>query len=198
MNSIGNLLTRYALENLASGFRMGNSSLPSPKSVANQYSPKDEAVKVELGKDNHKCRMGPKVYSCVSRYGRSCPKTTTTNLNAPKEAPEKTQSMEARQPKEPLDFKGFQQKNFEEFKAAWGAKDGEADYNATYDSDGNGVIDMVDWLAFGKEMQNSFEQFKLAYGSKTADDNYNDAYDYDKNGVIDMVDWLAFGKNWIA
>ena len=198
MNSIGNLLTRYALENLASGFRMHNCSFPGPKSAANDYSPKNEAVKVELGKDNQKCRMNPKVYGPASRFRRSCPKTTTTNLNAPKETPEKTHPMEDPQPKEQLDFKGFQQMNFKEFMAAWGAKDGEAGYNATYDSDSNGVIDMVDWLAFGREMQNSFEQFKLAYGATATDGNYNDAYDYDKNGVVDMVDWLAFGKNWIA
>jgi len=97
-----------------------------------------------------------------------------------------------------LDFKTVQQMNFSEFRAAWGAKDGEANYNASYDFDNSGGIDMVDWLAFGKDLQNSFEEFKQAWGTKAGDDNYDSRYDYDNNGVIDMADWLSFGKNWVA
>ncbi len=97
-----------------------------------------------------------------------------------------------------LDLSEIKQASFEGFKKCYGAKDGDTNYNTRYDYDNNGVIDMVDWLEFGKEMQKSFQQFKSAFGSHAGLGNYISKYDYDGNGVIDMVDWLEFGKNWTA
>ena len=99
---------------------------------------------------------------------------------------------------EALDLSEIQATSFENFQKCWASKNGDSSYKALYDYDNNGVIDMVDWLGFGKEMQASFQEFKAAYGTTTGAESYNSTYDSDGNGKIDMEDWLAFGKKWTA
>ena len=99
---------------------------------------------------------------------------------------------------ENLDLSEIQKASIKDFTKCWGAKNGNASYEDRYDYDNNGVIDMVDWLNFGKELQASSQEFKAAYGSETGAESYNATYDSDGNGKIDMVDWLSFGKKWTA
>lgn len=101
-------------------------------------------------------------------------------------------------PTELPDFKGVQQSQFKEFQSAWGAKAGSDNFNESYDFDGNGAIDMVDYLQFGKEFNSAFEGFKQSWGTRSEDAEFASQFDYDSNGVIDMVDYLNFGKNWLA
>lgn len=110
----------------------------------------------------------------------------------------KVDSKQMVRPERDLNFDEIEQANFKAFKKCFGTKKGDTKYDARYDYDKNGVIDMVDWLGFGEELQKSCKEFKSAYGSCEGKSNYASKYDYDGNGVIDMLDWLEFGKNWTA
>jgi hypothetical protein len=198
MNTIAKLLGRYALETVMGAFKMRNNRTSSSKGTVDHPKRNNDALAVELGKDNKKERIQTRTYEPGSRSLRSHLKPTIANLKAQKETARANEPMELPPTNEQLDFKEFQQMNFREFRAAWGARKGEANYNALYDFDNNGVIDMVDYLAFGKKLQSSFNEFNQAYGSRTEDGNFDSRYDYDSNGLIDMKDYLAFGKNWIA
>lgn len=118
------------------------------------------------------------------------PENKTNNLEQP--IVEKTVSTEI------PDFNKFKQSKFEEFKVAWGSKTGSDTYNASYDFDANGKIDMVDYLQFGKEFNSAFEGFKHAWGTTSEQAGFVNQFDYDSDGVIDMADYLQFGKNWLA
>ena len=81
MNGIGNLLTNYALENLARGFRNSNHSGSRPRPVANCQIQNNEAVKVEPGKDNQKCLVNAKAHNPVLRAPKSNPQNTNGHSN---------------------------------------------------------------------------------------------------------------------
>lgn len=204
MNSIGNLLAQYRMERFGRGFRIANPYNANAKSVAQRQPLNNAAVKVELGEDNQKDLLKVKPHHTnigpLERSPKKHPVTTnpTTDMDVQKESSQNPESMAPSQTKEALDFKEIQQLKFQELKAAWGTKEGENNYNASYDLDKNGVIDMVDYLAFGKELQKTFEEFKLAWGTRSGEDSFDGRYDYDSNGVIDMKDWLVFGENWVA
>ncbi|MCD4736115.1 MAG: hypothetical protein K8R53_08740 [Bacteroidales bacterium] len=115
-----------------------------------------------------------------------------TKKTAPQAVAEKTV------PAELPDFNALKQSQFKELQAAWGSKAGSDNYNESYDFNDDGVIDMVDYLQFGKEFNSAFEGLKQTWGTRSGEDAYANRFDYDNNGVIDMKDYLQFGKDWLA
>ena len=179
MNSIGNLLAQYRMERFGRGFKIANPYNPNAKSVAQRQTLNNAAVKVELGEDNQKGLLKANPHhtyvGSLERLPKNHPKTKnpTTDIDVQKELPQNLEPMEPLQPEEQLDTKEIQQITFTELKAAWGSKEGEENYNASCDFDGNGVINILDWPHFIEKLQASFQEFKQAYGSKSGENNFS-------------------------
>jgi hypothetical protein len=100
--------------------------------------------------------------------------------------------------REQLNTKEIQRSTFEGLKAAWGSKEGDENYNASYDFDANGVINIQDWPHFLEKLQSSFQEFKQAFGSNTGETAFNVNYDYNRDGTVNIQDWPHFLKQWTA
>jgi hypothetical protein len=137
-------------------------------------------------------------YSPVLRVPKARIAPKTTDSGSREETPQTSRLEASSRPEAQLDLKEIQQLTFKALKAAWGARDGEANYDASYDFDKNGVINMFDWIGFSKELASSFEAFKQAYGSKVGEGSYRSTYDYDDDGAINMFDWIAFRNQWVG
>jgi hypothetical protein len=198
MTTIGALLTRYAFNNLAQALGMHNGHSSSSESAASPNSSESEAFKIELGKHSNKRLVQAATYHPTVQAMRARANAAQKSSAQVDNTPQSEPVGKAAQTTEQLDFQEFEQISFKAFKAAWGTKDGEANFNAAYDFDNNGIIDMLDYLEFGKALQASFKEFKQAWGSAATEATYDSHYDYNKDGIIDMLDWLAFGKNWVA
>jgi len=97
-------------------------------------------------------------------------------------------------------------------KAAFGAKQGEDGYQAEYDIDGNGVIDLKDLLAKLSEVKQSsaatepeptytgadLDALLAAFGSKSGDEGFDASADLDGDGVVGLPDLLAMLKQMEA
>jgi len=203
MSTVNNIqLTHYAIEGLAMKFGMRSTSASATIKAAGNKALRDNAVIVEVAKDN------PDRFEETETY-RPFPvehvqaqtkheNTKTTNSEALNDVQETIQSAEAFHKLDELDIKTIRHKRFLEFGAAWGTQEGQANYDASYDLDENGVIDIKDWFAFETDFANSFKKFGAAWGTQEGQSNYDASYDFDQNGSIDMKDWFAFCKSWFA
>ena len=199
MNNIGDLLMHYGFKNIARRVKMPNPSIARARFLSEHQLTSHNAVKVELGKGYSNEPIHTKVYKPSPPVPNRHEKTTETDSNVPRE---KTHiAARAKKPSEGIkqpNFDGFEELSFQQFKESWASREGDENYNSRYDYDGNGVIDVSDYIAFGKELQGSLEEFKQAWGSRVGDDNYNSTYDFDDNGVIDVSDWIEYGKKWVT
>ena len=166
-------------------FRINKKEMVEPVKVFSK-----EAVVVKLGKETLDKKSEIITYNNKAAY--------QNKSNVAQDKKEPPMVTEKTPPTEQPDFKELKQSQFKEFQSAWGSKAGSENYNESYDFDGNGAIDMVDYLKFGKEFNSAFEGFKQSWGTRSEDAEFASQFDYDSNGVIDMADYLSFGKNWLA
>jgi hypothetical protein len=190
MKSIEQVFTNHALRNICTGMALKKSSTRTENNDSMKLIQK-EADRFQL-KKNEAAQVGS------TNSNSSLNKQGAHKVDAPGIGKPQCQDNGSIASFEKALMQEIQEINFQKIKSAWGSENGDKNFDASVDFDGNGTINILDWAGFHRTIREEFENLKKSWGAESGEKNYTSYFDYNSDGKININDWTGFIKKWIG